>query len=71
MRKKYEVPCPFFSKVINPCGIECDGCMPMTLNITKFSDEQRRAKHMAQYCYDDYKSCPVAEMVNQKYEVNT
>lgn len=67
--RQYDIMCPFFSKTIKPCGIECEGCVPMTLNVTKFTDEQRRASHMDKYCYADYKSCPVAEMVNQKYEV--
>lgn len=69
MIRDYDILCPFFHSINRTCGIECEGCVPLSVTLTKFKTEQRRTKHMCEYCMTEYTACPVYEMVNQKYEV--
>lgn len=59
------VKCPFY-KNTDKKSIKCEGIFS-NFCINSFSDKEKARVHFTKYCCDDYKKCPVAEIIIKKY----
>lgn len=66
----YNAKCPFFQALFPEGGICCEGFGEAAAVICAFADLIHRRNHFFTYCAADYKNCPLAKIIFEKYDKN-
>lgn len=64
----YRIACPFFLEIGKSRSIMCEGIISKTVTLRKFTDEKEFANYVASFCASDYKLCPIAIKLFEKWE---
>lgn len=64
----YNAKCPFFLALFPEGGICCEGFGKASAVICVFSDLSHRREHFFEYCGGNYKNCPLAKIIFEKYQ---
>lgn len=68
MPKGAVIVCPFFIKEIDK-KIICEGVVDQTTTLIRFCSEDQKRGHRKMYCQGfQFPKCPIAEILNKKYE---
>lgn len=66
-----DVKCPFYQGIKKDnkySYLNCEGvCFSDSLTL-RFGKQSKREKHMTKYCCDNYEGCPVAKMLEEKWD---
>ena len=65
-----DIRCPFFDKLYRGKRVYCEGLGKSGFIALNFTDEKEWARHVNRFCTRDYKSCPIARIVLEKYNEN-
>lgn len=60
--------CPFFQTLFPEGGVCCEGFGEAAAVVCIFEDNIHRRNHFFNYCASDYKSCPLAKIIFDKYK---
>lgn len=64
----YNAKCPFFRALFPEGGICCEGVGKASAVICVFSDLSHRREHFFEYCGGNFKNCPLAKIIYEKYQ---
>lgn len=64
----YKILCPFFLEFENGESITCEGIVKKTVTVLKFTEPKAFSEHMASFCNSDFKKCPIAVRLFEKWE---
>ena len=62
------VKCPFYKYDDGKNRIDCEGCTGSRTTRVLFNTKADQKRHLNGFCCGQYKKCPIAEMLNKKYE---
>ena len=62
------VQCPYFISVTEK-SISCEGVEHSKSVVQKFSTKELTQCHLQKYCYRYPNKCPIARIIDEKYEV--
>lgn len=65
-----DILCPFFNKLYRGKRIYCEGLGESGNLLLTFGEEKEWLSHVNRFCTRDYKSCPIARIVLEKYNEN-
>lgn len=64
-----DVRCPFFDRFYRGKSIKCEGLgRTGGYLINGFGSEKEWVEHVNLFCNKDWEECPIARMLNEKYE---
>ena len=63
-----KIICPFFLEFQNGKSITCEGIVSKTVTVLKFTEPKAFSEHMASFCNSDFKKCPIAVRLFEKWE---
>lgn len=61
------VECPFYVSGDRPRVIKCEGILGKQCQNEFFTNLDKQA-HFFKYCCGDYKNCPIAKIIIEKYD---
>lgn len=63
-RDKY-AKCPFY-KSAKETSLKCEGIFSKSY-VNDFDDKEKTRAYFFKYCCSDYKNCPIAKIIEKKY----